>query len=644
MRRPSNDAARNGPEQLTGNHYLAIPQIDPRNGAIRRVNVVHRGLLGLLEWVAGLEPEAAGDALFAPHVRVDGVRVVLAGLAWEELERWIPHFRMDLRDDLRLSGTICSPADAGLSARGALYVLEVEHRGSRGGEAGSSAVPREIEIALEGTWRWSLRTVATPRALWGENRLLRSAQPAGMVLEAGGAAGAAALAVVADEAARYTAGEDDAPLEELGAGDDLVSPNGTPLRFRVAHSIRLPVGGRATVAFYVGVAPERDGALATATALRRSGARELVRRTRLELARLARQLPEPALSGLLNRNLLFNYFYAVGRAVDDDRLYPTASRSPRCPGSAVVRERDALYWTLPAVTLADPLLARELLLRVFEQYGHRPGEAARYLDGGVLGPGYALDQHCAYILALDRYVRETGDASVLDVAVVQDVLREVDAALFHRLHPEVLLGATELLPSGEPPRYPYVTYDNVLIWAVAQALERVWIAEDDRDRAHFAGAADDIAATIWRYAIAEVEGLSVLAGSTDLQGEAAVYDDPAGSLMLLPYLGFCEMDDPIWRNTVALLHSPSCAFWLGNRPFPGMASRGHPGTASILALCADLLSDRRDEALDVLRRLDLDGGVAGEGYDPETGRVTSAPHFAAAAGFLAWTLHHALGT
>ena len=40
--------------------------------------------------------------------------------------------------------------------------------------------------------------------------------------------------------------------------------------------------------------------------------------------------------------------------------------------------------------------------------------------------------------------------SILDEPIVQDVLRELDANIFGRLHPEVFLCATELLPSGEP--------------------------------------------------------------------------------------------------------------------------------------------------------------------------------------------------
>ncbi|NIQ55530.1 MAG: hypothetical protein GWN71_19865 [Gammaproteobacteria bacterium] len=124
--------------------------------------------------------------------------------------------------------------------------------------------------------------------------------------------------------------------------------------------------------------------------------------------------------------------------------------------------------------------------------------------------------------------------------------------------------------------------------------------------------------------------------------EAAVYDDPEGSLSLLPFLGFCDADDPVWSNTVDLLRSPRNPFWLADRAHPGLASRTRPGRASLAALCADLLGPRRGEAIRILRDLALDAGIAGGSYDPDTGKVDGERHHAALAGFLAWALWRAV--
>ncbi|HEX7048699.1 MAG TPA: glycoside hydrolase family 125 protein [Longimicrobiales bacterium] len=621
--------------EVTGNHYLAFPCVSRTDGGIHCLNVLHRGALGLLEWSGARAPEpGTTEPLLAPEVRVDGRRAVPAELSWERIDHWIPRFHAVLEGDLDLKGTLFAPGGGRDLVAGAVYRLEVGNRGR---------VEREVEVALGGTWRWSLRHVMTARAIDGLNRVATARESPALILELPGALSPAALVILAghdDARCAVAAGEGEWSEPARGAEAEFTAANGEPLRIRIARTIRVPAGRRVSVDFYLAAAVERDGALARAATLRRAGAESLLRATRLNLAQMARRAREPALGTLLNRNLIFNAFFSVGRALDDDRLYPVVSRSPLCPECAVFRERDALLWSLPALLLADETLAREVLLRAYEQFSHHPGAAAHYIDGGVVSPAFALDQYCAYVLALDGYVRATGDETILDEPIVGEVLRDLDDWLVDRLHPEILLAATELLPSGDPALHPYVTYDNVLVWAFCDALDRVWRgAQDPR----FARNAEPVAAAIWRYCTAEVDGLRVLAWSTDLEGAAAIYDDPHGSLMLLPHLGFCDVEDPIWANTAELLHSARYPLRLSGRRYPGQASRVRPDEPSLAALCFELLGPRRDEALDVLRRLTLDGDVASTTYDADTGATASGPHHAAIAGLLAWTLQQATG-
>lgn len=623
-----------GPWDLTGNHFVAIPAIDPRTGAVHALNVMHRGLNGLIEWRGARNPAPDAEPLLAPELTVDGEPIPLADVEWERADHWMPTFGFQA-SGIRLQATLCAPGGQDAALRGAVYRFRVENR---------SDAERSIVLALRGTLGWAIHTVESDRPLAGENRALIGDAMPGLVLESGSPAGGAALAILAaGDEVRYLAGAGDAPPAELAPDTEIATPNGSPLAFRAARTIRLGPHGRATVSFFLGVGPERDGALRAAAYLRDLGADELVRIGRLELARITRRVRDARLARIFNRNLLFNYFFAVGRAIDDDRFYPVSSRVTDGRHGATFNERETLLWSLPALTIADPGLAREILLRAFEQYSHRPGQRARYLDGGILAPGFALDQLCAYVVALDRYTEQARDESLRQDVLVQDVLRELDAALLDRLHPEVLLASTWVLPSGELAPLPYTTFGNAMAWAFADALDRLWIPRDDQDRAQFAGAADEIAAAIWRYCTAEVAGLRVLAWSTDLEGEIAVYDDPAGSLALLPTLGFCDPDDPIWVNTVELLRSEEYRFWLGNAPIPGLARAGSPEEPHFAALCADLLTAvHRDRALDILRRLELDADLACETYDPESGRPRAGQRYAALAGFLAWSLWHAL--
>src|SRR5690606_27775037 len=118
--------------------------------------------------------------------------------------------------------------------------------------------------------------------------------------------------------------------------------------------------------------------------------------------------------------------------------------------------------------------------------------------------------------------------------------------------------------------------------------------------------------------------------------------DPAGSLLLLPHLGFCDADDPIWSNTAEWLLSSAYPFWLGDAAVPGLASRERPDQPMLAGLLAMLLGPHKAAALEILGGLRLDGGIASETYDAATGRSRDRPYHAPSAGFLAWALLEAL--
>ena len=147
---------------------------------------------------------------------------------------------------------------------------------------------------------------------------------------------------------------------------------------------------------------------------------------------------------------------------------------------------------------------------------------------------------------------------------------------------------------------------------------------------------------MWRKCVADVDGLPVLAWSTDLKESASIYDDPAGSLQLLPSYNFCDENEPLWRNTVDFLRSPAYRLWLGDRPFPGLAAREAPTVAQSAALCSDLIGTRSAETLELIRKLPLAGGLIAGAYDPSTGESVAGHYDAALSGFLAWSLAYSM--
>lgn len=617
--------------ELTANHFVAFPCIGPGDGSIDSINILHRGALGALEWSARDADSSAGDPLLRPVISVDGEVVSWQDPIVERLERWIPRFRARLTETLSLTATICAPTGYDAGRRGAVYSFEIENRGER---------EQNVRVALEGRWKHSLAAIGMRRHLPGRNRLVRAPDIDALALEMAGPH-AAALAV-----ATWGNGAEvlvDANGEPLAPGKELVVDNGQLLEFTVARTVRVGAGKRVLVPFYLAVAPEREGAFHTAAALHRVGGEQLVRETRLELARLIRRAEDPVLTAMLNRHLLFAFFFGVARAIDDERLHPVTSRSPLHSRCATFNERDTLLWCLPAFAYADAGLAREVLLRCFEQHSHRAGERVHYLDGSVQRPGFALDHWCAYGIALEQYSRITGDASVFDEPLVADVMRELDAGFYARLHPEVFLVRTELLPSGDPADQPYTTFGNALAVAFCRAAQRCH-PEQSPERARLATAAEELRSAIWRRCNADLDSGPVLAWSTDLEGSAAVYDDPAGSLRMLPFYGFCEPNEPLYRDTMEFLRSDAYALWLGRHKFPGLAHRDTPEWATTAALCSELIAGEREQALQTLRGLSLDRGLVATHYQPDTGAPTGERHDAALSGFLAWALLHTNNT
>jgi hypothetical protein len=609
--------------ELTGNHYLCFPAISRADASIQSASAVNAELGGVVAWV--------GDPLMRVSVaRAGGAPQPLRDIRWQRFERWIPHAEVELDRDTQVDVTICAPGGYEPLARGGFIGCAVHNRGR---------AQLDLDVVLDVRVQRTTLHTAAPRTLHSPHRASAGVMQQGIAFESGTPAPTVALGIIAeDRDAQYVLVDDDgntsAVAETVRAGGDVIHA-------RITMRVSVRPGKAARRAFFIGVGRDRDSALGHAAHLQRVGVAPLIQEARLELAHITRRIGDVKTSELLNRNLLFNHYFALARAFDDDRLYAVSSRSPLHIPGAAVNERELLFWTLPAITITDPLLARELLRDAFEVYSAQPGLQWRYMDGGVIEPGFCLEQALLYPLALDRYVREAKDDSLLDDPLIQDVLREIDSGIDSRLHPDVLLCDTEVLPGGERPDYPFPTVGNVMLYAYARALPRIWRPDEGEAPAGFADGAEEVSNAIWQRCMASVNGAQVFVSTTDLDRASAVYDDPLMSLSLLPFFGLCDVSDPTYQDTMALLRSKTYPFWRDGTT-PGLTSRLHPEEPSLAALCGDLLGSRRDDALKTIARLQLRDGIASDRYDAATGATAAGPHAAALSGFLAWTLLRAL--
>ena len=581
------------PWQITGNHWLSLPCVHPADGSVHALGVMHRGARGAIEFAGSRDfLSGNGPPLFRPTVDVDGVRRELSTepMAWERALGWLPTFTCTL-GQLVVRGTVFAPHGRDADVAGAIYAMALENRGQNALAA---------TVSLEGVLGHRQLRVRTPRVL--EDPAYARPTAEGMIVLDGTAHPAlASLALAADGEARV----------ETGTG---ASPT-----FALRRDLDIAPDGRVQVAFYIAAGPERDGAEATARALRRRGWRDLLASTRDALQALEQSTGNEAVDRLVNRNLLFAYFYAVGRALDDAHFYLVRTRAPWHASGVTVRDWEALAWTVPAVQLADAALARELILRTCELHGYAPGQGCHYFDGTLFEPGFSLEGAAVYALAVDRYIRDTGDDEIVDEPAIADTLYTSHDDVAERRDKRVPLYSTEVNPAGAPAPYPFTLHGNAV---VAQALE-VFRRTLDEETARDVEDPEAVRAAIRRHFV--VEGSrGTLAAAVDLAGNVTSADDPAGSALWLPLYETIERQDSAYRRTVRGIGRES---------------------GSLAQECGRLLGPDASDVLQWLRRAPLDGGFAAE-YVDEEGRAVGNGGDAALSGLLAWSAWyavHALG-
>jgi uncharacterized protein len=620
----------------TGNAWVALPDVDAATGTVGSLTLLHERAGGLIE--------LTGAPLLRATVRIAGETVPASS--------WTPHLDAGLLPRFTASAhgceltlVVCAPPER----RGLLYRLtcartggdgddaavdgdDVESSGPEGGGPESSGSEGggpeggglEVELTIEGTFSAAALHVFSARPLPGPDRHHWDPWTRTLVWEAGAGLPVAGLAVRADDGAHPEG-------------------SGSP-RWRHRRTVSLAPGQGGDLTVVCGVGREADGAALAAVDLARWDAGELVEETRLWLeARHGPELPDrPALQALRDRNRLFCLVFAAGRAIDTEELALVTSRSPRYYVSGAHWTRDSLLWALPAVLAVDPAAARTWLRTAFDRYARNPGIHALYLDGGVLYPGFELDEVCAFHLALDRYLEATGDEALLDDEALRTGLGRVDRALDGARDAACGLYRTFLLPTDDPAPLPFVTYDNALTVAALRARARTRSRLGDIVGAeHSRREAEALWAATLDHAVVDGPEGTMLCGATDGAGAHVLFDEPPGSLELLVHYGVVDADDHVWRRTVAWIHSADNPHGPGPGPYATPVC-GHARHPWLLAVGNALLRGE-DRWLDVLPRLPLDHGFACETFDAHTGEPRTGIGFATCAGWLAHAIDVATG-
>lgn len=580
----------------TGSEQVSLPRVNEINAGVEDLTFLHMASRGLIDLRGGqLEP------LMRPFVAQQGVEAELGGFEWSRLGYWYPRFAARA-GALGLEGVILTP----VGERGFGYRLRLTNNG---------AETVETAFGLRGQTGSAWHCVNVDKPIEGALNCYVSGWSGLPVFEQMCGVPLFALAPICE-------GECRAEFEPAGEG----------WLWRLERTVRLAPGESAEFTAWWGLGLEEVSAVTSARELQRRGWDWELRRSLAWLVQRSLDLGDEALTRLYNTNLFFCIFFSTGRTLDTEELVLVTSRSPRYYVSAAYWDRDSLLWSFPAVLDADAALAREMLGYVFGRQRRNIGVHSRFIDGTVLEPGFELDELMAPVLALERYVDATGDRSVL---ADPDVLRGIDGIL-KKLDAERAedceLYETFLQPTDDERIYPYITYDNVLVWRALRALGRLF------ERPELTERAERVRRAIYDNCIFD----GAFAWSVDLAGGHDVYDEPPGSLLLLPYYGFCAWDDPVYLKTAEMIRSPDYTYSFAGCEIAeiGCPHAPHPW---LLSIGNSLLCGRSGEALEHLRRTRLDNGIACESVDEHTGECTTGEAFATCAGFICHALRRAIG-
>jgi len=599
----------------TANEYISLPCVDLTTGGLPAIGFFHAGLRGCIE-LAGSE----SCPLLAPVLDIGGTNLFDGPTTAEILSHWIPRVFVEY-GCLRADYTVFAP----LNRRGFVCVLSIEN-------TGQSDI--EVRAGVKGCWESTRLVAGLKKPIVGRKRaLLSSWKLSAPVIEFQATAPLFAVAAVTPEVVRVNIDSSTSPDAAGTSGTDY-----DRLYFEFVDNYMLEPGKRKVLPVYVGLGLEEVSAVASGHELWLQGWERMLAALHGWLDEHTIRHSDEQLTRLINRNSFYSFFYSQATTLDSEELVAVCARDSRNDSCGIYRDRDAMRWSLPAVLQIDWSQARKLIIYGLTAQFHNVGVRSRFINGVVMEPGMQLDQLCAPIRALKLYVQLTGDMSILFDRRVQNGVNTIQQILGAQRSPEAALFETLLLPSGEPATYPYVCFSNVLVWRVLLDISWLYDKIRDMDRAEEATAlADRVKDAVLRVFIVPGPRGEQFARSVDLRGNYELGDDPSGSLRLLTYFDFCHRDDPAYRNTVAWIQEHEDPY-KGCGKLSGSASGLQGNVTSIFNIISDLLAGRKEEAIEFLRRAELEDGIACELIRCSDGRCADGPALASCAGYLAFAL------
>lgn len=590
----------------TGNERISIPKLSMVDGAIHDFTFLHMGYKGLID-VRGTDI----NPLMKPVLRANGAYISLQNLRWERENWWIPIFSASCAN-FNVKGIILAP----IGERGFIYRLEISN---------PTAQSQTVEVGLEGCWDSTFHCINEDKAVASVKHAYMSDWNSNIVFDLRNGVSVFSFAPMTSQPCQ---------VEFL--------ENGPAITYSLYCPMTLIPGEAKSLDFYWGIGFEEVASTTSAKEMLRQGYPLLFEKTVQWLKQRSHSFKDNEISSLYHTNLFFNFFFATGITMDTEELVLVTSRSPRYYVSAAYWDRDSLLWSFPSILMADANYARDMLDYVFTRQIRNVGIHSRYIDGTVLEPGFELDELCAPIIALYHYIEVSGDKEYLHEPYIIKGVRRILNILETKKHPTIDLYETFLQPTDDMHIYPYITYDNVLVWCSLNHIASMFIDIFEPEvTASLIKLSEKLKTAIHDNCIKEFNGKRIYGWSVDLKGNFDVYDEPPGSLQLLAFLNFCDKEDEVFLNTVEVIRNEDYPYSFSNTNFPetGCPHAPHPW---VLSVANSLLYGRIEHCRSILKRIRMDNLIACESVDEHTGECVTGAAFATCAGFLAYTMRLAL--
>ncbi|MGN1164530.1 MAG: glycoside hydrolase family 125 protein [Candidatus Ornithospirochaeta sp.] len=436
----------------------------------------------------------------------------------------------------------------------------------------------------------------------------------------------------------YISSWDGAPVFDIRSGfpvlalstssDSTVSWNISERGFSGLKELLLPPGQEEAVTFFWGLGYEDISAVTAVRDLIRINGECLQKETEKYLSGIVKGDKDCNFYETLNVNMIFSLFYSTGMTIDTEEFVSVTSRSPRYYVSAAYWDRDSLLWSLPAIATADKKKARMLMEYAYTVQMKNVGIHSRYIDGTVLEPGFELDELCAPVIALENYMSITGDTSIVEKSYIVEGLEKI-LSIIREKKGACGLYETFLQPTDDYAPKKYLTYDNILLERALSILQKYLDPGLSGDIA-------ELEEKIEEQCIKTVDGRREYVWAIDGDGGYDIYDEPPGSLLLIPVYA-THYDEEAYRNTVSRILDPSYRLSFALSPF-GAIGCDHAPHPWVLSLANKILvfHDRKD--VEKLTKAPMDHKIVSESIDEDTGVSVTGNAFATAAGFVAYVL------